>query len=257
MDTRIKDNIKTSGNNLHLDVANKLRELDWEVTISPYYLDDTSEKAREIDIVATKPMVYSKGMNTNLQQEEFYAKLFIECKYIDSDVIFWKDQISDVNIKHATQYAINISQIGGKLDQINEKFHYSKFQKDKCISKLFTNIPKPQKSTEDVIYQSFNQSLKSLIHFRSVNLSSKTIYYPVVIYKLREGSLLLTYDKSIDETKEVKNQSLEVFYTFKANDGNAVSKFFIVDFVDFSKLENYINTINVDMIEVRSVLSSL
>jgi galactitol-specific phosphotransferase system IIB component len=85
--------IKPSGNNLNMKVAKKLRELGWEVTISPYYVDDTSEKPREVDIIATKLIQY--------HTLNFSVSLFIECKHLMHPVIFWeKPNIFQNNVKN-------------------------------------------------------------------------------------------------------------------------------------------------------------
>ena len=46
--------IKTSGNNFHAKVARWFRTNGWHIVISPYYMDQTQNKAREIDLIAEK-----------------------------------------------------------------------------------------------------------------------------------------------------------------------------------------------------------
>ena len=46
--------IQSSGNNFHAKVARWLAASGWHVVVSPYYMDQTQNKAREIDLVAEK-----------------------------------------------------------------------------------------------------------------------------------------------------------------------------------------------------------
>ncbi|MFN7835128.1 MAG: hypothetical protein ACK5NY_04970 [Burkholderiaceae bacterium] len=52
--SEITDLIKSSGNNFHAKVARWFADNGWHVVISPYYMDQTQSKAREIDLVAEK-----------------------------------------------------------------------------------------------------------------------------------------------------------------------------------------------------------
>ena len=46
--------ISESGNNFHAKVARWMQADGWHVSVSPYYMDQTQNKAREIDLVAEK-----------------------------------------------------------------------------------------------------------------------------------------------------------------------------------------------------------
>jgi len=46
--------VSESGNNFHAKVAQWMQANGWHVTVSPYYMDQTQNKAREIDLVAEK-----------------------------------------------------------------------------------------------------------------------------------------------------------------------------------------------------------
>ena len=45
--------IRNSGNNFHAQVARWFTDHDWHVIVSPYYMDQTQLKAREIDVKKT------------------------------------------------------------------------------------------------------------------------------------------------------------------------------------------------------------
>lgn len=95
--------IKGSGNNFHAKVARWLSNDGWHVIVSPYYMDQTQNKAREIDIIAEKlwPVKNLFGRHT----EEVAVRLFIECKFVTSYSVFWfaeKDEKSSLDLVCST-----------------------------------------------------------------------------------------------------------------------------------------------------------
>jgi hypothetical protein len=49
-----KDLAARSGNNFHCKVVNYLRSRNWHVSISPWYVDSSTDKPRELDLIAEK-----------------------------------------------------------------------------------------------------------------------------------------------------------------------------------------------------------
>ena len=73
-----------SGNNFHVKVAREMMQAnDWKITVSPYYMDQTQSKAREIDLILERQVT---SFNHKVP-----VRLFIECKYIPppSCSVFW------------------------------------------------------------------------------------------------------------------------------------------------------------------------
>ena len=90
----LKKLAEESGNNLHYQVAKQLRQLGWNVLIGPYYNDGFTDKPREVDIVADKIFPRFDHPNKQIARSAAIAvRLFIECKYINSDTLFWFDDI--------------------------------------------------------------------------------------------------------------------------------------------------------------------
>jgi hypothetical protein len=79
--------VAESGNNFHAKVARWMQADGWHVTVSPYYMDQTQNKAREIDLVAEKlwPVMDTFGRTI----DDVAVRLFIECKFIPSYSVFW------------------------------------------------------------------------------------------------------------------------------------------------------------------------
>lgn len=95
--------ITTSGNNFHAKVARWFAENGWHIVVSPYYLDQMQNKAREIDLVAERlwPVTDMFDRRTG----DVAVRLFIECKYVSSHSVFWcaeKDRESSKKLVCAT-----------------------------------------------------------------------------------------------------------------------------------------------------------
>ena len=85
----VKSIIETSGNSFHCRVLNEMKSREWHTMISPYYLDEISNKPREIDLLAEKAFKYENYFNDKYGTVN--VQLFIECKYIQQKVVFWFD----------------------------------------------------------------------------------------------------------------------------------------------------------------------
>ncbi len=74
--------IKKSGNTFHARVARWFKDKGWHLVVSPYYMDQTQVKAREMDLIAEKlwPAVDNRGRPSG----HVAVRLFIECKYLPS-----------------------------------------------------------------------------------------------------------------------------------------------------------------------------
>src|SRR3990167_4184803 len=81
--------VERSGNRLHTQVVNLLRQEGWSVLVSPHYSDNFTEKPREIDIIAEKKFdvrEFALGWLGTLD-----VRLFVECKYLNGKTVFWFD----------------------------------------------------------------------------------------------------------------------------------------------------------------------
>lgn len=163
--------VNSSGHNLHLEIAELLRSMEWQVEISPYYCDDMENKPREVDIIATKSVFSS-----------FKIFLFIECKRFNKEVVFWLEKNNKQKALDAVNGSIVDIDIGLNTNSFAENHHYSKISR---IAKLFETKENSKKSNKDIIFDAFTQSIKSLIFFRENHRVTygKGLYYPVVVYE--------------------------------------------------------------------------
>src|SRR5271170_5519484 len=97
MDTeleKVESIINKSGHNLNFEIAKLLREKGWKVEVSQYYVDDLTDKPREIDIVASQPMFFGSTLDDRFDDSipnHCEVFLYIECKYLTEPVVFWMD----------------------------------------------------------------------------------------------------------------------------------------------------------------------
>ena len=89
---KVRNIITESGNSFHCRVATAIRQSGWTVSLSAYYVDAATDKAREIDIIAERlyPM---PTRNMNQPPRALIVRLYIECKYTTQDTVFWFDQM--------------------------------------------------------------------------------------------------------------------------------------------------------------------
>ena len=84
---KVKELIEKSGNNFHCKVFNELIKKGWKVSVSPYYNDNITDKPREVDLIAERPFRFKDKINHEFIH--IFVRLFIECKYIPSETVFW------------------------------------------------------------------------------------------------------------------------------------------------------------------------
>src|SRR3954463_3413355 len=90
-----KSIVLESGNSFHCRVVRFLQDNGWHTQISPYYMDNSTNKPREIDLIAEKFWMYKDPFRR--ASGTVNVKLFIECKYIPQVNVFWfspKDKLS-------------------------------------------------------------------------------------------------------------------------------------------------------------------
>ena len=85
--TAIEELVRNSGNSFHAKVARWLSDDGWHVVVSPYYMDQTQNKAREIDLVAEKLWPISDTWGKPLTN--LCVRLYVECKYVPTPTVFW------------------------------------------------------------------------------------------------------------------------------------------------------------------------
>ena len=156
-----KEIISKSGNNFHCKVLKYFKEKGWNISISPYYNDNVSEKPREIDLIAEKDFEWNeKPIYTGRDPGRINVRLFIECKYVAQVTVFW---FHSKDIGQAKKLVFRTTPLS-ENNIYTDKHHYLQ---DKDVAKLFASS-KSDKSTEnEIIYKALNQSLNAMVYFRT------------------------------------------------------------------------------------------
>ncbi len=233
--------IQKSGHDFHSKVSNFLIEVGWKVIDSPHYNDPDSDKSREIDIEAKKEFVVRYG-NFDRREEKIVVKLYIECKYIKSPIVFWfKEKNKEKSIELAKDNPI----LENKEDYYAEGYHY--VEGDWVASRW-------QQSDCDIIEDAKHKVLKALIASQNEELEYYEIKYPIIIINDFE-QLAKREDGENNYSKINDNFQIEVNYSYKDKEKNSINKYFLVDLVSFSLLSDFISKLEEN--DIKSLIKNL
>ena len=250
--------ITESGNNFHCKVIEYFRANDWFVSISPYYLDGSTNRPREIDLVAEKAWSYNSVFNKS-GAGNVTVKLFIECKYIPKVNVLWFDNIDE----SSTLKWLSTNLPGNKHKVWLEKHHY--VTSGKQVAKLFAS-QKDKQAENEPIYKAINQSLNSVVNLRNTKsivpagtngFKSSPIYtmeMPVIVC----NSFDKMYRTDIGDSAEPKiighNFKLELNYAYVDQRKNNKNEYFLIDVLSFDRLDQYLENVEADAILAREML---
>jgi hypothetical protein len=250
MDKKLEETIKKSGNNLHMEIVRELEEEGWKVEISPYFYDDTTDKPREIDIIAKieKPILDLKVYDA---RNMFAINLFIECKWFTKEIAFRSIRSIRDKIKQGIL-------LEGSLDRelFFERSEFGKVHHNLVtprISALYDTESENQKNVFDAI----TQPIKSYLFFKESVGSRRGISYLATIYNGIPG-LYEIKDNRLDNLKDLisqTNASVGVNYSYKSPESVYYkSRYFIVDIINRYEISKYLNRIK---LETKCILEEL
>ncbi len=247
---KIKKLIEESGNNLHYKVVDFLRSKGWYVSVSPYYTDNFSDKPREIDIIAEKNFPINTPFGGFMGT--INVQLFIECKYIKEDTVFWFDKKND---REALALVLRTTPLEDPRSwSMTEKHHYLA---NLFVAKLFaTSQSKGQSPDGEVFYKAITQSLNAMIAYaRSGSLLPNMslfngvrndkiealLKYPVIVCNSFEN--LYKHDVTNDNDPEniTENFQIETQYAYFDESRKQKNEFFLIDVTSLDTLDNYLN----------------
>jgi hypothetical protein len=244
---KIQEIIDSSGNNFHSNVVSFLRGKEWSVLISPYYNDNATDKAREIDIIAEKAFEVKDSL-WGRPKGWLNVRFIIECKYINTETVFWFDAKDK---KKAEEGVISDTPLT-KDNTYTQKHHY---MSDKRVAKLFTSEKNKDLSNEP-IYKAINQSLNAMIYFRyeppiqrqNIRIL-RTVCYPIII--LNDFKKIFGVNISESNYSEItyKYFQLEINYAYRDSNKRNMNEYFLIDVVDFSYLDDFLSEIQTKDVE--------
>jgi len=235
-----KEIVESSGNSFHSRVAQWLRDNDWHILISPYYMDQSQNKAREIDLIAERvvPLQGRFGKRTG----DVVLRLYIECKFIASYSVFWftekdKDAAKDLVCRGG----------GFRRDNIfTEDHHY--ISSCNTVAKVFSSKSKSEE--QEPFYKALNQVLNAYVSMlsrpsiipalrdgdrgRRIHLN-----FPVVICNDFSKLFRTNFFSSTEPEKISENFQLEVQYAYTDKSNASRDDYFLIDFVEYKQLDEF------------------
>ena len=247
---KVSDLVNNSGNNFHAKVARWLSDNGWHVVVSPYYMDQTQNKAREIDLIAEK--LWPVDNRFDPQTIGYVAvRLFIECKFIPSYSVFWfadKDQQSAYNLVNSGALF--------RADNINTKKHHY-LEKSPKVAKLFaTSADKAQEN--EPFYKALNQALNAMVSMHDQPVMAPDLYkksmtspfgilqFPVVVCSSFDKIYSVDFYAESEPESIKDNFQLEVRYAYINRQNKQKDEYFLLDFVEYNQLNNFIEAIDQD-----------
>lgn len=244
----IVDLIHNSGNNFHAKVARWFASDGWHVVISPYYMDQTQSKAREIDLLAEK--LWSIKDHLGHRSDYIIVRLFIECKFVASDTVFW---FAEKNQEAALELVCE-NKLYRRDNTYTDKHHY--LSQGSRVAKLFAT--KNSKTAEnEPFYKALNQSLNAMTSMRgqlaTTPLDRKSnrqpiavLEYPIVVCSSFDRIFSVEFYTDSEPHHIKENFQLEVSYAYIDRNQHQRNDYFLLDFVVFDKLAEFVQAINED-----------
>jgi len=240
--------ISGSGNNFHAKVARRLSDNGWHVIVSPYYMDQTQNKAREIDLIAERLWPVKDVFDR--PTDDVAVRLFIECKFVPSYSVFWfaeKDQESAEGL-------VCSSGLFKKGNSHTKRHHY--LAQSPRVAKLFTTSV-GKASENEPFYKALNQALNAMVSMRgqlisvpalreSRRMPRAVIEFPVVVCSSFDQMYSVDFYADSHPESIKDNFQLEVRYAYIDRNDKHRNDYFLLDFVEFSQLEKFAQSINED-----------
>ena len=227
-------------------VLNYLKQKEWTVLVSPCYSDNFPGKPREIDLIAEKAITVNNPFSPLLGVVR--VKLFIECKYIPQQVVFW---FHDKDINKATELVLKETQLS-KGDVFNQKHHYLSEHNER-VAKLFASND-DKRLENDPIYKALNQSLNAMVYYRDRSsilpplpkgrniLAS--VEYPVIICNSFKNFYKVDIESTEKPKKITDNFQLEINYAYMNVTKKPKDEYFLIDVLDYKKIDSFLQALD-------------
>ena len=240
--------IQNSGNNFHAKVARWFVANGWHVVVSPYYMDQTQNKAREIDLIVEKFWPIYDRYKT--PAGNIAVRLFVECKFVASHSVFW---FADKNLDSAMDLVCTNGHFQSKNTYTNKHHYLSHSQR---VAKLFASSNSKVAENEP-FYKALNQVLNAMVsmHDQPVSIPSTKsngtyqkalIEFPVVVCSSFDKVFSVDFNSESAPKPVQDNFQLEVRYAYLDRHERQRDDYFLLDFVAFDKLEAFAAAIDED-----------
>lgn len=246
--TEVSKLVEGSGNTFHAKVASWFRTAGWEVLISPYYMDHSHGKAREIDFIAEKAWPISDLFGREVG--DVVVRLFVECKYIPSFSVLW---FADKDLERAEKLICKTS-CYREENRYTREHHY--FSHSPRVAKVFASTPAKEPDSEP-LYKALNQVLNAFVSMRGrapilrdlrERGSGKflALEVPVVVCNSFEKFYGVDFFNPGVPSPLSGNFLMELEYAYVDRSGANRQDDFLVDFVCFNSLQEFVDQIEKD-----------
>jgi hypothetical protein len=245
---QVQQLIDSSGNNFHAKVAQWFVSNGWQLQISPYYMDQTQQKAREIDLVAEKSWPFQNMFGK--PEGHVLVRLYIECKFVPSYAVFW---FAEKSMREAKELVYSTGVFPAN-NSYTENHHY--IARSARAAKLFTSS-QTKGQEADIFYKALNQILSAFVAFRSglpppTSLASRlrgklvSLQLPVVVCSSFKNVYAVDFlgQSSTDLVKE--NFQLEVQYAH-GETSQSKNEYFLIDVVSHDLLAEFVESVEQDV----------
>ena len=247
----------STGNSFHSKVVAKFRENKWHTSVSPYYLDASTNRAREIDLIAEKawsvPAFYGGG-------SRLHIKLFVECKYVAEKTVFWFDT---KDVAAAKRWLARNTPLPDKINFYTDKHHY--IQGGSTVAKLF-GTKADRETDREAIYRALNQALHSMVYLsrkgsiipnhEGGHLPSRIVELPVIV--VNSFDKFFRVDMGEEEVTPLRdNFLLEVNYAYLDPQKGNRSEYFLVDVISYETLDDFFRSLEGDVDAMKPLMENL
>lgn len=240
--------VSESGNNFHAKVARWMQADGWHVAVSPYYMDQTQNKAREIDLVAEKlwPVTDHWGRSIG----DVAVRLFIECKFIPSYSVFW---FTDKEMG-AAENLVCSSGVFRASNTYTKKHHY--LAQSPRVAKVFA-ASVGRATDNDPYYKALNQVLNAMVSMRGGQVAVPALRerrcapialleFPVVVCSSFQQIYGVDFFADSKPQQVKDNFQLEIQYAYLDRQGAHRNEHLLLDFVEFDQLKTFAAAIEED-----------
>lgn len=240
--TAVEEIVEKSGNTFHSRVVRLLREQKWTVLVSPYYSDNFTDKPREIDIIAERKFDVKDFIDE--WRGTLNIRLFVECKYITSDTVFWFDEKDKERAKERIMADTGMEHHNHNIREL----HYFT---DMPVAKLFSS-EKARGEDGEVMNKAINQNLNALVYYRNKgNLIPEKPYeqsrilwrisYPLIVVNSFEHFFRTSMADDTEKVEPITEPfQLEVNYAYVDKERSGRNEYFLIDVVSIDKLPEFL-----------------
>jgi hypothetical protein len=231
-----------SGNAFHCRVANAFRDRGWATMLSPYYIDGSTDKVREIDLLAEK--AFPVPGEFSRVPKSVRVRLHIECKYITQHVVYWFDSRDD---RRALEWIFTNTPFRRNNTFVKDHHHLRGVT---SVAKLFATEGK-RSEDNDPIFRALNQCLNGFIQNRggdwllpaNEHEEVHLLEYPVIVCSDFATFFRTDIRAAQDPEPIADNFLLELNYAFVDRAGVSRRDYFLVDLIAFPSLDGFLAAI--------------